>query len=350
MRKLIASFVIPLAAVLMIALVPGQAHAAEMVVVTFDATGGRAAQTTRTVAVGEKYGSFPKTTRNGYFLAGWYTAPEGGEEVTASTKVAAGEPEITLFARWAEAAHYILNTNGGKASSKYKDVKPGSDIGSLPSPTRSGYSFMGWYTSHKHGGSKVTASTNAAKSAQSVTIYARWAPAPLYQFDSRWRSLRYVSTMRGSGCGLTAMSIPVRAISGKSITPRTARRYALDHNYDIRKPGRTKTKFFTKWPAKYGIKVTASNSHSEALQAVEDGNWVVSFMKPGRWTRDGHFIVWYDISGSSALIRDPNATKASKVMAPYKTLQSQTWTGVKGNKHHRYYIVEVPDEKKLFQS
>ena len=317
------------------------------ITITFDTNGGGKAPADKVVTYKKKLGKLPTVKRSGYTFRGWYTS--AGKKVTSSTKATTKSVTWTLYARWAKSRHYVFDANGGTVSTAYKDVKPKAKLGTLPTPKRSGFSFMGWYTKQVHGGTKLTSGSKAAKTAGTTTLYARWAPKPLYQFDDRWRRLSYVSTMRGSGCGLTAMAIAVRAITGKSITPKHARSYALKHDYDVRKPGRTKAGFFTNWPATYGITVTPTNDKNLALQAVKDGNWVVAFMKPGRWTREGHFILWYDVAGSTALIRDPNAKKASKVRAPYKTLQKQTWTGVKGNKHHRYYIVEVPDDRKLYR-
>lgn len=315
--------------------------------VKFDTNGGGEPPPDQKVSYDKAFGTMPTVRRAHYAFTGWYT--KDGRRITSTTKVTTKATVWLLVARWVEARRYNFDANGGTTPTEYKDVAPGKALGTLPTPKRSWYTFMGWYTKREHGGSKRTSSSSAWGSPGESTLYARWAPKAMFQFDSRWRYLSYVSTMRGSGCGLTAMSIVVRAISRKDTTPRTARRYALDHDYDIRKPGRTKAGFFTKWPAKYGIKVTPTNSHTAAREAVKNGNWVVAFMKPGRWTREGHFIVWYDYSGSNALIRDPNATKASKVKAPISTLQSQTWTGVSGNKHHRYYIVEVPDSRKLYK-
>lgn len=52
-----------------------------------------------------------------------------------------------------------------------KLVSAGYPIGTLPTPTREGYVFLGWYTSAE-GGSKITTSTIPNK--QNVTYYAHW--------------------------------------------------------------------------------------------------------------------------------------------------------------------------------
>lgn len=52
-----------------------------------------------TVTYDSTYVGLPQPTRNGYVFAGWYTKPEGGEEIKAETKVAI-TAETTIFALW----------------------------------------------------------------------------------------------------------------------------------------------------------------------------------------------------------------------------------------------------------
>lgn len=77
----------------------------------------------------------------------WNTAANGsGKTYNAGAKYSANE-SVTLYAQYANPS-----------------------IGSLPTPTRTGYSFDGWYTSAT-GGTKITDST---KVAANITIYAHW--------------------------------------------------------------------------------------------------------------------------------------------------------------------------------
>lgn len=64
-----------------------------------------------------------------------------------------------------------FNANGGSVSPSSKTVSKGSSVGALPTPTRSGYTFDGWYTSAS-GGTKIS-STTAING--DVTYYAHWA-------------------------------------------------------------------------------------------------------------------------------------------------------------------------------
>lgn len=65
-----------------------------------------------------------------------------------------------------------FNDNGGESLGSYKAVLPDEPYRTLPTPTRTGYTFSGWYTSAS-GGSQVTAST-IVNIASSQTLYAHW--------------------------------------------------------------------------------------------------------------------------------------------------------------------------------
>ena len=63
-----------------------------------------------------------------------------------------------------------FNANGGKASASSRTVKAKKAIGTLPTATRAGYTFSGWYTK-KSGGTKIKTSTKITKK---CTYYAQW--------------------------------------------------------------------------------------------------------------------------------------------------------------------------------
>ncbi len=65
-----------------------------------------------------------------------------------------------------------LNANGGSVTTSSKTVKYNSTYGTLPTPTRDGYSFDGWYTAAS-GGSKITADTKVTVTGNQ-TLYAHW--------------------------------------------------------------------------------------------------------------------------------------------------------------------------------
>ena len=149
--------------------------------ITYDANGGKVTPQSQTVKEGEKL-TLPEPEREGYEFKGWYTQAEGGSQVTAQTAVTG---DCTIYAHWEKKVvvepekYYTItyDANGGKVTPQSQTVKEGSAI-RLPMPTRSGYTFKGWYTA-KSGGVKFADNTVAA---EDTILYARWekkAPKPL---------------------------------------------------------------------------------------------------------------------------------------------------------------------------
>ncbi len=77
-----------------------------------------------------------------------------------------------------------FNANGGKVSTSSRTYTVGSSYGTLPTPTRSGYEFEGWYTSSS-GGSYIFSSSAVTGR---ITLYAHWSVSREYMnwkpFDS----------------------------------------------------------------------------------------------------------------------------------------------------------------------
>jgi len=68
--------------------------------------------------------------------------------------------------------HFYQIGNFAQASQFYQQVVSGGTVGTLPAnPTRSGYTFGGWYTAVSGGGTAFTASTTVTAS---LTVYAKW--------------------------------------------------------------------------------------------------------------------------------------------------------------------------------
>ncbi len=65
-----------------------------------------------------------------------------------------------------------FNANGGSVNTGSKSVTYGSAYGDLPTPSRSGYSFDGWYTASS-GGSQISSATTVS-TAGNHTLYAHW--------------------------------------------------------------------------------------------------------------------------------------------------------------------------------
>lgn len=126
-------------------------------VIDFDTRGGEALSS---LIAKQGYGiTLPKPKRDYYQFMCWETA--SGEEYTASVMPAEG---IQLYARWQ--AKLIFSSNGG---TRVPDISlaPGEEV-TLPTPTRCGYLFAGWYTERKQ------PYTSATMPEDSVKLQAGW--------------------------------------------------------------------------------------------------------------------------------------------------------------------------------
>ena len=80
---------------------------------------------------------------------------------------------VNLYATWTPNTYTVtFNANGGSVSPTSKTVTYGSTYGSLPAPTRTGYTFNGWYTAPS-GGARVLG-TDTVTTAANHTLYAQW--------------------------------------------------------------------------------------------------------------------------------------------------------------------------------
>ena len=137
---------------------------------SFNGNGG-STPASRSVNAGEAYGTLPTSSRTGYDFVGWFTAKDGGTQVSANTKM--GNANTTLYAHWKQKIYTLaFNSNGGSAVGS-RSIAYGEAYGTLPIPTRQGYYFEGWFTSAS-GGTKVW--ETSVMGAGNVTVYAHWGP------------------------------------------------------------------------------------------------------------------------------------------------------------------------------
>lgn len=144
--------------------------------VTWNPNGGSVSPTSTTKTHGSTLGELPTPTRAAnaqytYTFKGWFTAATGGTQVSASTTVTGN---VTYYAQWtANIRSYTatFNGNGGTPSPSTITKTYGSELGTLPTCSRAGYTFLGWYTASS-GGTKISSTT---KITGTVTYYAQWS-------------------------------------------------------------------------------------------------------------------------------------------------------------------------------
>ena len=198
---------------------------------TFDVNGGDSVDpATITKNYQEELGALPVATRTGYSFAGWFTAATDGDEISATTKMPVNG--ATYYAHWT-INQYTVKFDGNKGSDG-AEIKKDYDvaIGELPSSTRTGYTFDGWYT-EKSGGTKITEASKIPS--KNTTYYAHWTIN------------QYTVTFDGNG-GSNGTAITADYDSELQTLPTSTRAgYTFDGWYTA-KTGGTKILTTTKMP------------------------------------------------------------------------------------------------------
>ena len=110
-------------------------------------------------------------TKTGYDFSKWQIT--AGDSTLSGNKLTIGTTDTTIKAIYTAKKYTVTyNANGGTVSGTSKSVTYNAKYGTLPTPKRAGYSFLGWYTA-KTGGSKIT-ETTIVKITSNQTIYAQW--------------------------------------------------------------------------------------------------------------------------------------------------------------------------------
>ena len=129
---------------------------------------GKTENKTQTLNYG-KLSAFPVAdTRADYDFVGWFTAAEGGEQVTLATVF---EVNSTIYAQWKQKIVITVDQNyEGKTENTMVKANNGK-ISPLPAnDVREDYDFVGWFT-EAEGGTRVTATTVFT---ENTTVYAQW--------------------------------------------------------------------------------------------------------------------------------------------------------------------------------
>lgn len=203
------------------------------ITVSYNANGGSAISSTTSVKLGSTFGSFPTTTRTGYTFEGWYynSSLSTASRVTTSTTLTESmlpstANTLTLYANWTilqyvvtlqandavSSADLWTDISGWNVSSKTakKQFTYGDSMPKMPTPSRLGYNFTGWFTATSGGTKYVEGST--INFASATTLYAQWS------------AIGYTLTINANGGSLGSGATTIAGTIGQSVTISTATR------------------------------------------------------------------------------------------------------------------------------
>ena len=138
--------------------------------ITFNATGGTSESAQKLVTYDKAYGVLPTAERTGYTFKGWYLDEACTQQITSDTIVALTANQA-VYAKW-ELVKYVItfDATGGVAERDSKQVTYGKVYGVLPSATKDGDEFIGWFTED---GIEIT-SASIVEIESDTTLYAKW--------------------------------------------------------------------------------------------------------------------------------------------------------------------------------
>ena len=151
------------------------------------ATGGNTIASA-TFSVGGTALTLPTPTRTGYSFGGWYSDSGFNTSIGAAGASYSPSASMTAYAKWT-ANSYTLTYNYNLATGGNSTVSDSFTVGgsalTLPTPTRTGYSFGGWYSDTGYTTSIGAAGASYSPSA-SMTAYAKWtANSYTVSYDSQ---------------------------------------------------------------------------------------------------------------------------------------------------------------------
>ncbi|MBP5410683.1 MAG: InlB B-repeat-containing protein, partial [Lachnospiraceae bacterium] len=261
---------------------------AESYTVTLDVNGGNAlpeGETQVTVTYDAAFGKLPTATRTGYGFDGWYTAKDGGTEITEGT-VYADLTVTTLYAHWSAGSVTVTFNGNGGADKGSRAVTYEGTYGDLPTSTREGYVFVGWYTAPT-AGELITRESKVTDN-QPHTLYAHWTEA------------EYTVTFDANGGKVTKTtgSVTYNRVYGTLPTPTWE--------------GHTFRGWYTDKEA--GSRVTAQTVCATAKDHTLYARWTLA-----------QVTVTFDGNGGTVAAAD--STKAVTYNSTYGDLPTPTWSG-----------------------
>ena len=169
--------------------------------IIFNPNGGQGGNLTVRTLKGATVGFPEEVTRTGYTFVDWYTNKEcTGTPWDFSTNLV--QNNTTLYAKWSLNKYTLkFDARGGKTSTSSKTVSYNGQIGTLPTPTKSGYIFAGWYPAQDGSGTKYTSKSKMP--ARNMTLYAKWT-----------KKLSAPSNVKASKASSTSIKVTWSKVSG----------------------------------------------------------------------------------------------------------------------------------------
>jgi uncharacterized repeat protein (TIGR02543 family) len=190
-------------------------------IVTYNAAGGTVSPSSKVVTYGASYTLAVPGARTAYTFGGWYTGEDGtGTQLTYANGASLVpwniHSDTLVHAKWTANTYTVsYDAAGGTVSPSSKAVSYGASY-TLAVPTRSGYTFGGWWTGEDGTGTQLTNTNGESLShwaiASNTTVYAKWIASQYITvtYNANGGTVSPTSSSVVYGTSYT-LAVPVRA-------------------------------------------------------------------------------------------------------------------------------------------
>ncbi|MFM6968503.1 MAG: InlB B-repeat-containing protein [Microbacteriaceae bacterium] len=183
--------------------------------VTYHGRGADADPDSDIFTVGNDPLELPAVSRNGYEFNGWTSESNGGGEfVGMSNDPYTPNRTVELYAQWTPEVYRIdYDAQGGSSSTAWDDFTFDGDPLALPTPSRTGYTFVEWNTVEDGTGETAGGAGDSYSPTQSMTLYAQWDPDIYHvQYDPQGGYVDYLDEWYT--VGTDALTLPATTRDG----------------------------------------------------------------------------------------------------------------------------------------
>jgi len=135
-------------------------------VLTLETNGGNT-MTPMFIENGKVVGNVEDPVYTGKYFEGWFTDSTFETSFTSATQFTG---DATIYAKWSDPLTVTLNANGGTCDASVSFQAGTTPV--IPTPSRDGFYFLGWFTDADFDNEYVSGNANA-----SFDLYAKWLDA-----------------------------------------------------------------------------------------------------------------------------------------------------------------------------
>ncbi|MBR6022885.1 MAG: InlB B-repeat-containing protein, partial [Kiritimatiellae bacterium] len=276
--------------------------------VRFDLQGGTCGTAAMDFSVGGTYAGLPAATKAGVAFLGWFTAADGGTQVTANTTVTTAAVR-TLYAHWTDKQVTTFDGNGGTPSVQVVTNTVGTKYGELPAVSRAKHVFQGWYDASE-GGTRVTANTTVTQVSKR-TLYAHWTDRQATTF--RWNDGTTNAVVRTNTMGQAYGTMPAPKWAGHAFLGWfTASNGGSEVKGTNTVTVTTKRTLYAHWTDKQ-VTTFDGNGGTPSTQVATNTVGTKYGELPAVWRANHVFQGWYDAAeGGTRVTANTTVTQVSK--------------------------------------